>query len=1090
MNIIERDRQFGYKKIADDIRQILSKVKETPERSYRRWIWELMQNAKDVKDPNFDTISVKISYDENELTFSHNGLPFEINDILGIVKQTSSKSSSNNDKSVTGKFGTGFIVTHLLSDIINIKGYVHDGNETYYKLNNLQLDRSGQSSEELMPKIEDAHKYILKLETNPEIFPIEHNYKQRKTKNNFDTSFNYKLNTPRNKKAAIEGVADLKNTLPVTLVFVSEIGEVIIENKNQSTINHYKVFPVSEVGKIKLVRVDLNGNVSRYFLKFTDENFSLVTEVSDFNSYTLIDKSDKAPTLFRDFPLIGSEKFHFPFYLNGFEFNPTEERNDIVLVNEDSAEVLSNRSIIEQAVDGVLEFTEFLIEKNATNRFVCALSRIPELTVPLQEDVKGWLSELQINWRDELIEYELVRTADGKYIPLRECWIPNDNNTNKFYSIASKFLGEDVVPSEDLNLAWIEKTKPKSELDSWNESIWYDLDNLLSSLEKLENINNLSEKIENPIEWLNDLYTYIDEKKVTELFDEYSVIPNQIGDFCFLEDLCLEDPSSRIPDSFLDILEDLGKSWRKDLIHRDINNINKNIERLGLGDVSKEVNEIIGSKKWNARKRTQEYTFLENGNALKILVQIIKHVSNEESSNFQTKIFKVAKDLIHFEESLYANSVTNDFQFTVAIKLLIKIINKKISECDDMNGLATCLGLDAADTVFWLDDYLNLIMNSETYKSEIKRYDIIPNRYGNFCAFDKIYAFGTDDLPLDSQLIDILWELNDNNNKYVLNWKHHLLYDGITIKLEARKFAELGDKIDNTLKELVTEDSENPGSLDSFKQQIYQLLDWCNNHEELAQRYLKYTIGKSNELWVRFSMTAEIMSVLRDDESLDIVSKISRSTVSKKDINELLDVINEIGSTEELLKQAITIRDDKKNMEFLLSVGKRIENVIKDSIDSELIDSELIDNKSIRDGIGAYDLTFKNVNNGKAYHVEVKSYAESSYDDFRFAPSQAEKAMRNEPNYAIAFLKRPGDELVTNEYIQSNLKYCKYTSEFMKGGYNDYSQFKAIKNRQDEISSLRAVLREPLRIQVSKNVLLDNSNGFDGLIHDIKSFLM
>ncbi len=53
-------RRNNYKLTADKIKQILSKVLNDPSKSYRRWVWELMQNAKDVPNTQFKRVSVQI----------------------------------------------------------------------------------------------------------------------------------------------------------------------------------------------------------------------------------------------------------------------------------------------------------------------------------------------------------------------------------------------------------------------------------------------------------------------------------------------------------------------------------------------------------------------------------------------------------------------------------------------------------------------------------------------------------------------------------------------------------------------------------------------------------------------------------------------------------------------------------------------------------------------------------------------------------------------------------------------------------------------------------------------------------------------
>ena len=91
-----------YKQAADKIIQILSAIRNNPASSAKRWVWELMQNAKDI--PNkYGKVSVEIELiSENELQFRHNGNPFGIKNITGLIRQVSSKDSLNSDEETTG----------------------------------------------------------------------------------------------------------------------------------------------------------------------------------------------------------------------------------------------------------------------------------------------------------------------------------------------------------------------------------------------------------------------------------------------------------------------------------------------------------------------------------------------------------------------------------------------------------------------------------------------------------------------------------------------------------------------------------------------------------------------------------------------------------------------------------------------------------------------------------------------------------------------------------------------------------------------------------------------------------------------------
>ena len=134
------------KLIADKIIVIKAAIKNDPSISEKRWSSELMQNDVDAKNEN-EKISIKIILDEDKLEFTHNGKFFTIKDALGLLQQVSSKNYRNLDGQ-TGKFGTGFIGTLLLSDIIDVKGIIKI-KENDFREFKIKLDRRENVSEKL-----------------------------------------------------------------------------------------------------------------------------------------------------------------------------------------------------------------------------------------------------------------------------------------------------------------------------------------------------------------------------------------------------------------------------------------------------------------------------------------------------------------------------------------------------------------------------------------------------------------------------------------------------------------------------------------------------------------------------------------------------------------------------------------------------------------------------------------------------------------------------------------------------------------------------------------------------------------------------
>ena len=234
--IEERIEYNNYKLIADKIRKTLTNIKNVPGISSKRWIWELIQNSKDVKN-KFGKVKIKIELNKNSLKFSHNGSFFSIDDVLGILQQVSSKDSKNLEDQ-TGKFGTGFIGTHLLSDKISIIGYVKY--QDIYKKFKINLDRSANSSEELLKEvrnsIEDFKRNMSKENSEYKTYS---SYNQREE--DFDTIFEYELKK-ENISIATEGLEDLVNTAPITLATqFKKISSILIINNIKGEETNYSV---------------------------------------------------------------------------------------------------------------------------------------------------------------------------------------------------------------------------------------------------------------------------------------------------------------------------------------------------------------------------------------------------------------------------------------------------------------------------------------------------------------------------------------------------------------------------------------------------------------------------------------------------------------------------------------------------------------------------------------------------------------------------------------------------------------------------------------------------------------------------------
>src|SRR5690606_34656398 len=92
---------------------------------------------------------VDVTYElkENQIIFSHNGIPFETEHLLAILYKTSTKSLSGDD-GTTGKYGTGFVTTHILSKKLTIDGVHQKSEDGSLRRFTLEIDRTAAALED------------------------------------------------------------------------------------------------------------------------------------------------------------------------------------------------------------------------------------------------------------------------------------------------------------------------------------------------------------------------------------------------------------------------------------------------------------------------------------------------------------------------------------------------------------------------------------------------------------------------------------------------------------------------------------------------------------------------------------------------------------------------------------------------------------------------------------------------------------------------------------------------------------------------------------------------------------------------------
>jgi hypothetical protein len=109
-------------KIHKELSELRSRVDTSPTIS-KRSVWELIQNGKDVNVGGKVAVRIEADLEDPDahVTFRHNGGAFSVENIRFLIEQVSSKSRTKDSTGrlmTTGRFGTGFLTTHLLSPYV------------------------------------------------------------------------------------------------------------------------------------------------------------------------------------------------------------------------------------------------------------------------------------------------------------------------------------------------------------------------------------------------------------------------------------------------------------------------------------------------------------------------------------------------------------------------------------------------------------------------------------------------------------------------------------------------------------------------------------------------------------------------------------------------------------------------------------------------------------------------------------------------------------------------------------------------------------------------------------------------------------
>ncbi|MDU4959074.1 MAG: hypothetical protein E6X17_00210 [Sporomusaceae bacterium] len=723
--------------VANKIIDMLDKLRlSANENSPRRWIWELLQNAKDVTNSS-RRVRIKVCFDEEKgiLEFSHNGKPFSTTHLVYLIEQVSTKERNDGKTGAekkSGKFGTGFLTTHLLSEKVVVTGILADEG-TQLRSFNVHLDRSGKTKDEIISAIQASYAELENSTILPQIEIFD--------ENNYNTTFRYVLNNGGIKVAKV-GLEDLNVSIPYVLSLIPEIEELKIEPQNIVYKNCEEIVCGLKNSKVfRISRLHNAASEDEFVLLLTEDEVTVVISLEQSGDVVKIrEYNSKQPRLFCDFPLVGTNDFPFPIIVNSSRFNPTEPRDGVFLTDNSNEKVEENKDIMQKACYLYKQLLGYASKKN--------WHRLYNIVSIKQYSSKDWFSR---DWVDtnivnvckEHIKYcPIIDTPTGQRIALYDIFddeqafiiaAADAECRNGIWFLANELYPDAIPCQQDIHY-WYSSL--------WNECRNLTLESLTKQLQEIEDVASLASRLKssNVEKWLNRYYTQVSKNK--RLWNaikdgEYTVIPNQNGVFCQCNELC-EDLG--IEEEYKNILQLLNADCKGRLIFKGINI--KELTHFQKYDNKDILSEINDAMQW-ADKEIEQTVYS------RILVL---YDNNHENYSKQIEIIKFLNDISQSVSNLKCVKFISEKMQEDAIKYVTTIIANTISEQQEIITLEELLHLNEVEAIAWLSSFIEYI-NKSGYDNLLdrKKYPVLPNQKGKFVSKENLF--------LDDEIDDVLKDL-------------------------------------------------------------------------------------------------------------------------------------------------------------------------------------------------------------------------------------------------------------------------------------------------------------------------------------------
>lgn len=390
---IEHVKHKAAREILKDIRQWRTNRILTAK---RRWIFELIQNATDTaKLREKPSVDIEIISTPHTVKFKHNGGFFTLDEISAVIYGGSSKPYEPGSP-LLGRFGSGLIVSHVVSRVFHLSGYIQDLEHGIHSFKTTIVRNSDDEptiSQSISRSFEELNSAL----------------KMRQTGHDLWTEFMFIPDDSLGREAITGGIMELEKTITLVLAFNPVIGAIRVNGVTFQKEEHNACS--------KDIRHIMVGGNTAYIKANSNPTVQIALLLRDGEVKSLADQ----PKIYLGMPLTETADYvDIPFAINSTCFEPTPEREGLTHTGE-------NAGILSAAFEMYFDLVNDLClhEEIADLSNIVSFGLVPSEAAKQNPLWNAFNEKLIHTWKKVLTEIPLVPTYNG-FLEVKNTLFPSD----------------------------------------------------------------------------------------------------------------------------------------------------------------------------------------------------------------------------------------------------------------------------------------------------------------------------------------------------------------------------------------------------------------------------------------------------------------------------------------------------------------------------------------------------------------------------------------------------------------------------------------------------------------------------------------